>query len=104
MGVNFTNAAKVIKASNTAKVIKALYKHACNQEFFRVGEVSCNRDSSTKVSRYNRKALQGKKGVFLSKILLKLHLNENLTHKWTQTSHSFSKIRARSYPEEISVP
>ena len=51
VGVNFTNAAKVIKASNAAKVIKALYKHARNQDFFQAGEVSCNRDSSTKVSR-----------------------------------------------------
>ena len=37
MGVNFTNAEKIIKAPNAAKVIKALYKQARNQELFGQG-------------------------------------------------------------------
>ena len=53
MGINFTNAAKVIKAPNAAKEIKDLQKQAYNQEFFQAGEVSWNRDSLTKVSCYN---------------------------------------------------
>ena len=55
MGINLTNAAKVIKAPNEAKVIKVLYKQACNQEFFQADDAPWNRDSLIKVSCYDRK-------------------------------------------------
>ena len=55
MGINLTNAAKVIKAPNEAKVIKVLYKQACNQEFFQANDAPWNRDSLIKVSCYDRK-------------------------------------------------
>ena len=45
MGINFTNAANVIKAPNTAKVITDLYEQVWNKEFFQAGEVSWNRES-----------------------------------------------------------
>ena len=45
VGINFTNAAKIIKTQNPPKAIKVLYKQARSQEFFRAGEVSWNRNS-----------------------------------------------------------
>ena len=53
MEISFTHAEKVVKAPNVAKVIKALYKQAREQEFVCAGEVSWNRDSVMKVSCYN---------------------------------------------------
>ena len=45
VGINFKNAAIVVKAPNEGRVIKVLYKQARNQEFFRVRKVSWNIDS-----------------------------------------------------------
>ena len=42
VGIHFKNAAIVVKAPNEARVIKALYKQARNQEFFLVRKVSWN--------------------------------------------------------------
>ena len=68
-----------------------------NQEFFVAAEISLNMDSSINVScmEYNRKALQWKKiGVFCPRCSKNYTLNENITHRLTQTGHPFSKNNA----------
>ena len=69
MGINFTNAAKVIKAPNAVKVMKALNKYARNLGFFWAGKVSWSRYSLISFM-LQKKSPSREKRYFLSKVTL----------------------------------